>query len=1009
MSEKCVKITLVNPERNSINSTDFFNEIREKVLSHLTEQNLHGSDSTINNACKNALSRPSSKKKIKSVKEFLAVYIPRSSLDSSCCSSPSSNSSTNTNDDDSDEQEQILPKNDLLQQTSELTFEYTNKKGLGIHTNFTYLKDIFRELTNRSSKSISINNFVNEICSYCFTSTNKFYVNIPQMRRQLCSQLSCFVRDAKKKTTARHKTLTKVLIHQNTFIFYSNSVECVKKSDEFSFLNFDTYECTNSSDRVLLVRGKDTICIQPGDACLYMHISESFAIREIEMFDLVRSINIHEILIIIRIYCAKRHLVPDIEKSEETIKTTILERRMNTFVSNFFTCTVVFKNSDPSSSKEENIDLDVLLGPIYCTRGTKRKREVVQFDSEESNIEESSYEHDDLWQAMVNSTSKANNKLNHASNKNEELKRQFLHIKDEHHITDSAIKAMDKFFRENKKGFYSMADLEQVRNKCNQKIPLQFTKNSAYVPFEFALRVAVFVATKFRADLLQLNQLSFRLNMDGTVMGNKHVVAISVNCVDGGPCCQTAKNLVPVGIFEIQKESNALLRKTLPTDFLDSIQSVKYLEVTRKKSIVVKVKLGGDFQNAIYVYGLAGVHSNYPCVFCTQHKSYLHVIEKNTECEEEVWIGTGKNKKKQKQKTIVNPTSSYDPTRGARTLDEKRICLAKREKSGTNNELGYQSEPLFGDLFEFSDYVMDTLHMRLRIFDILLKDILAEASCTREYEPVHTRKLEEKLEVLNKHSMSAIGKRFFFKIETANNIKTIVSCGRFSGHLQELFFVDSFPYEKIIQDDTISKNARNLVNKFKYLLELIKTEKSKRTGVLADVAKSFVKDFRQSGLRTGCTPYMHLIGTHLAEQDEHENLTAHDMQGVEKSNDLLSRLYFSSSNRAKTPLRTMMQNLYRRLEMNFTEPVEQMKMAHYGLKGTFDETDSEEDTNIADTVSNDSTDLSQLHECPTNESDAEESALEIDDENLDQAPSYVSQNCFIISRSANRWKSFKRK
>ncbi|CAF4076076.1 unnamed protein product [Rotaria sordida] len=175
------------------------------------------------------------------------------------------------------------------------------------------------------------------------------------------------------------------------------------------------------------------------------------------------------------------------------------------------------------------------------------------------------------------------------SAKKEELRRQFLHIKDEHHITDSAIKAMYKFFHENNETFYSMAEIEQVRNKANQKIPVTFTKDSAYVPFDFALRTAIFVANKFRPDLLQLNQLSFRLNMDGTLIGNKHVVAISVNCVDGGPSCQTARKLVPVGIFEIQKESNELLRKTLPKDFLDSIQSVKHLKVTRKKSVAVKV------------------------------------------------------------------------------------------------------------------------------------------------------------------------------------------------------------------------------------------------------------------------------------------------------------------------------------------------------------------------------------------------------------------------------------
>jgi hypothetical protein len=88
-----------------------------------------------------------------------------------------------------------------------------------------------------------------------------------------------------------------------------------------------------------------------------------------------------------------------------------------------------------------------------------------------------------------------------------------------------------------------------------------------------------------------------------------------------------------------------------------------------------------------------------------------------------------------------------------------------REKNRTNNKLGYQSEPLFGDLFEFSDYVLDTLHMRLKIFDIILKDILSEASRTGEYEPIHTKKLEEKIDVLNKHASITIGKRFFLKLK----------------------------------------------------------------------------------------------------------------------------------------------------------------------------------------------------------------------------------------------------
>ncbi|CAF3406747.1 unnamed protein product [Rotaria sp. Silwood2] len=392
----------------------------------------------------------------------------------------------------------------------------------------------------------------------------------------------------------------------------------------------------------------------------------------------------------------------------------------------------------------DNIDLDALLGPVYSTRGIKRNSQEVTLDTDDSDFEANNNEQDELWQLKPSSSTRKKQKKNNVDFQKEELLRKFLHIKDEYHITDSAIKAMHKFFKETKESFYSMAEIERVRKKSNQNIPIKYSKDSAYVPFEFALRAAIFVAVKFRPDLLKLNHLSFRLNMDGTLMGNKHVVALSVNCVDGGPSCQTARRLVPVGIFEIQKESNELLRKTLPKDFLDSIQSVKQLQINQKKSVTVKIRLGGDYQNAVYVFGLAGIHSNYPCVFCTQNKAYLHVTEKNTVCEEEVWVGSGKNRKKQKQKKIVNPTSVYDPTLGARTLAEKSDCLKRRETNRSNNELGYQSEPLFGNLFEFSDYVLDILHMRLRIFDIILKDILSEASRTGEYEPVHTKKLEEK-------------------------------------------------------------------------------------------------------------------------------------------------------------------------------------------------------------------------------------------------------------------------
>ncbi|CAF4614230.1 unnamed protein product [Didymodactylos carnosus] len=94
--------------------------------------------------------------------------------------------------------------------------------------------------------------------------------------------------------------------------------------------------------------------------------------------------------------------------------------------------------------------------------------------------------------------------------------------------------------------------------------------------------------------------------MDGTLIGNKHIVAIPVNRVEGGPDCQSPKNLVPVGLFEFPKESCELYRNILPKSFLDSLGSVKYVRLNQK-AIPVKIKLRRDFMKAVYVFGLAGV------------------------------------------------------------------------------------------------------------------------------------------------------------------------------------------------------------------------------------------------------------------------------------------------------------------------------------------------------------------------------------------------------------------
>ncbi|CAF1621318.1 unnamed protein product, partial [Didymodactylos carnosus] len=246
---------------------------------------------------------------------------------------------------------------------------------------------------------------------------------------------------------------------------------------------------------------------------------------------------------------------------------------------------------------------------------------------------------------------------------------------------------------------------------------------------------------------------------------------------EGGLETQTAKLLVPLGVFQVTHESNEILRNVIPADFCEQIKQLKFVHY-KGKDIPITKPLGGDMMNFVYVMGLAGFSSNHSCVWCTVHKEDLKVPD-NTSC--------------------------YDTGKKARSLFEQKMQLKDedKKKKTPGNSLGYKCEPVFDDLFEFSDYVIDTLHMKLRVYDYILDGILVRASQQTKYGQTHIQEMEEKIEILNKHvNDKKIGKLVWFNYDEdkkggsgKDKVKGIQLNGNFGGDLQDLFF-QNFPYNK---------------------------------------------------------------------------------------------------------------------------------------------------------------------------------------------------------------------
>ncbi|CAF4221972.1 unnamed protein product [Rotaria magnacalcarata] len=887
-------------------------EISKQVAVILEKQNQRARESFVIKACKNSVSLLLSKKKDVRPK-FLSIYLPINSIESTDDSTISTVSSDkNVLDNIMAEDGDIIDNHTnavSIVSNSKISFSIENDVVIAEAT-FDYLADYFKYSLSANSKPMNIEDILTDICRYAFAE-RKCSLNIRTVKQEVSRQISHILKSARER--AHGNSIIGILRTKSTYRFTFNAIDSLNQCQES--IGYTQYRNNQCSSPILFIKEhNNAIAIfqfYPSSKTIEITINEVFVNNALYSFNLTRTLDISEISSLITECVCISNVHLDMAFVEEMIKTKILFERSKPNSHYFLSVVVgtkqdlllhqVTENNDTNSSHSSyEEEIEAKIGRVYTTRGIKR-----------------SYVEDPI--------SIEPRKNMHRHNKIIKDQRDLLYIKDAYHITDSAFNAIIKYAQSDR-SLCSLKEIERLRKDVNSRLPIQFAATCAFVKFEYAVRTAIFVARYYEPMLDNYDKLTIRINMDGTLIGNKHIVAISINCIEGGHQSQTSKNLVPLGLFEIEKENTDMLRKTLPKEFIDDIKTGKCITV-EKRNVPIQIKLGGDLMNAVYVFGLAGFSSNHPCVFCTQHKDDLHITEE-TAYDKTVVEGKGKTKKT--TVTRIGATSYHDLNKRARSLAEQKLCILEK-----NNALGYKHEPLFGDLFEYTDYCVDTLHMKLRIFDIILKDMLSHASRTGKYGSEHLAIIENKIKILNQHCQKTVGKRFFFQVDVDDKNKTITSHGKLSGHLQDFFFVDTFPYDDVL-DDELAQSARVVVNKFKELLQEVKANSKTHNDRLKFLSIQFVNVFRASGLRTTVTPYIHIIGNHLFEFNQLNDLGDFNMQGVEKSNDLLSRLYFSSTNPAKYPLLTMLQKLYRMLEMNFENQNHRDAMAEFARTGVYD-------------------------------------------------------------------------
>ena len=167
--------------------------------------------------------------------------------------------------------------------------------------------------------------------------------------------------------------------------------------------------------------------------------------------------------------------------------------------------------------------------------------------------------------------------------------------------------------------------------------------------------------------------------------------------INEGQKAKTASGNYTIGIFEIEQENSLTVNESI-SDIRSELEELEEIEI-RNQKVKVVYYLGGDWKMLAHSLGIQAANSKYCCIWCKCSKDEYYDLDKE-------W-------------------SITDPKKGARTHEEQAAILNHPDYDKLVN-YGYKKEPIFRDIIPISRYMIDMLHLFLRIsdslFNLLVKD-----------------------------------------------------------------------------------------------------------------------------------------------------------------------------------------------------------------------------------------------------------------------------------------------
>ena len=308
----------------------------------------------------------------------------------------------------------------------------------------------------------------------------------------------------------------------------------------------------------------------------------------------------------------------------------------------------------------------------------------------------------------------------------------------------------------------------------------------------------------------------------------------------------------------------------------------------------IKKKLGGDLKNMAIIMGIVAANGTYACLWCHINLKETVVYENEYPIE----------------RTQAQATKYY-----------------------ATKKLGYFNKPIFS-FIEFEDVVIDMLHLHLRITDKLfdcLMDVMIRYDENAEFD------LDQRISLKMFESFLAfncnITNPFVYNQRGEGNkikLRTLDAKERVK-IFEKLFeegnrgFTDLFANCDILEENDGFQHENFVWNEFRKIYNQLKA---------LDDGESLIDTFDMDSFKTNLkrwlyfykkidtmentSPYVHAFVFHMPEfLIRHGSINLYNCQGLEKLNDISTKLYHNSTNKNKTDKKYLVQLIKKMNRMEF--------------------------------------------------------------------------------------------